>query len=65
MNPLMKIVIASVIEGLLILAFFAMVDGGSIHHEPTFSMSDAMLWTFVSIMGFGFVIYSIKRSSDR
>jgi hypothetical protein len=43
---------------------FYSVDDGGMHHEPTFSYPDAIFWTFISIMAFGFVIYYLKRSES-
>jgi hypothetical protein len=41
---------------------FSSVSSGGLNSKPGFTEFDAIFWTFISIVGFGFVIYLIKRS---
>ena len=61
-HPLLKCIIAGVAEVVVIVTLFWSVDSGSIRHKPTFTESDAIFWTFISILALGFVIYFIRRT---
>jgi hypothetical protein len=64
MHPFIKFAIAAVAEFLVIAGLFASVDSsGGLHHRPAFSEFEAILWTFASLIGFGFVICWLKRSA--
>ena len=62
MHPFLKYTIAGVAELILIATLFWSVDEGSLHHPPTFSFYEAILWTFVSLLMLGVAIYLIQRS---
>ncbi|MEA3188672.1 MAG: hypothetical protein QOD99_2502 [Chthoniobacter sp.] len=66
MHPFFKGMIAGIVELAVIATLFYSVDsGGSINHESKFTALDAIFWTFISILALGFVIYYLKRSTER
>ena len=70
MNPnrsnqwLLKCIVAGVAEVIVIVILFSSVEPVGLSHKPTFTELDAILWTTVSIVALGLVIfYCIQRST--